>query len=308
MCREIKHKKYLDIERFTDKLAFGFSAGDDILIEEKIDGSNASFLYDEESDSIIAFSRNYQLDEENDLRGFWGWTQSLDKELVKKVIGTSKKVFGEWLVPHTVKYPEECYQKFYCFDVWDIENNKYLTQNEAMEIAEALGLTFVPVFYSGKFTSWNDIKGYVGRTALGGEEGEGIVVKNMSSLNNDEIRCVFYTKLVSDKFLEVHDVKKFKQKKEKDPDMYKLSPDMEIAAMVVTRARVEKILNKMVDDGIIPENWGRNDVGTIMKNAGRLVYEDCVKEEPEIVAKAEDFGKACSATIVRVLKKIVLDR
>ncbi|MGN1415784.1 MAG: RNA ligase family protein [Oscillospiraceae bacterium] len=308
MINEIRHKKYLDIERFTNDLAFGFSAGDDIVIEEKIDGANASFLYDEASDSIVAFSRNYQIDGENDLRGFWGWTQSLDKELVKRVIGSSKKVFGEWLVPHTVQYPEECYQKFYCFDVWDIEHNKYLTQNEAMEIAEALGLTFVPVFYSGKFTSWKTIQEYVGKTALGGAEGEGIVVKNMTSLNNDEIRGVFYTKLVSEKFLEVHDSKKYRDKSKKTPKEHKLSPDMEIAAMVVTRARVEKIINKMVDDGIIPENWGRNEVGIIMKNAGRLVYEDCLKEEPEIVAGAEDFGKACSNTIVKVLKQIVLDR
>lgn len=39
-----------------------------------------------------------------------------------------------------------------------------------------------------------------------------------------------------------------------------------------------------------------------------FLYEDCVKEKPDIVAQAEDFGKACSATIVKVLKKIVLDR
>lgn len=300
MNNTIQHKKYRDIEHFKDEMIYDFTPGDDIVIQEKIDGSNASFIYDDTSDSIIAFSRNYMLDSENSLRGFWEWTQTLDKELLKSVIGTKLKVFGEWLTKHTVSYPEDKYNRFYCFDVWDIDNNCWLSQDESMKIAELLGLTYVPVFYTGKFTKWSDINAFIGRTDLGGEEGEGIVVKNMTNSN--------YTKLVSEKFKETHSPKRRQPTEKQMQAQTQQSEDMKIAASVVTRARIEKILHKMVDDGLIPENWGRNEIGIIMKNLGKLVYEDCLKEEPDIIAQADSFGKASNKIISSELKKIMLDR
>lgn len=300
MSNTVNHKKYRDIEYFKDDMIYDFTPGDDIVIQEKIDGSNASFIYDEVCDGIIAFSRNYVLDSENTLRGFWNWTQQLDKALIKNVLGTRLKVFGEWLTKHTVAYPAERYNHFYCFDVWDTENNSWLSQNESMEIAKKLGLTYVPVFYTGKFTRWSDVKCYIGRTDLGGEEGEGIVVKNMTNFN--------YTKLVSEKFLETHAPKRRQAGEKQHEVQTQLSENMKLAQAVVTRARIEKILHKMVDDGLIPENWGRNEMSVIMQNLGKLVYDDCIKEEPESVGRIEGFGKAANKIIGSELKNIMLDR
>lgn len=300
MSNTIQHKKYRDIELFKEKMAYCFSPGDDIVIQEKVDGSNASFIYDKASDSIIAFSRNYLLDSENTLRGFWEWTQQLDKQLLRTVIGTKYKIFGEWLTKHTVVYPDDRYNHFYCFDVWDIENNCWLSQDESMAIAEKLGLTYVPVFYTGKFTKWSDINSYIGRTDLGGEEGEGIVVKNMTNSN--------YTKLVNEKFLEIHVPKRRQITEKQQETQVQMSEDMEIAKTIVTHARIEKALHKMVDDGIIPENWGRREVGPIMKNLCKRIYDDCMKEEPDIVAQAENFGKVLNKIISSELKKIMLGR
>lgn len=180
----------MNIEHFKDEMLCDFTPGDDIVIQEKIDGSNASFIYDEASDSIIAFSRNYLLDSENTLRGFWEWTQTL----------------------------------------------------------------------------------------------------------------------VSEKFRETHTPKRRHPTEKQLETQTQMSENMKLAKTVVTHARIEKILHKMVDDGIIPENWGRNEIGIIMKNLGKLVYEDCVKEEPDIVAQAESFGKASNKIISSELKKIMLDR
>lgn len=302
----IEHKKYTDIENFKDEMAWDFTAGDDIVIQEKIDGSNASFLYDSDSDSIAAFSRKNILDKENDLRGYYGWTQQLDKELVKKVIGTRYKVFGEWLVPHTVRYPKDRYEKFYCFDVWDTEERCYLKQEDSMKIADELGLAYVPVFFTGKFTRWSEINGYVGRTEMGGEEGEGIVIKNMSTLNTDR-KCTVYVKIVSEKFRETH--RRVRTPDEKQAERQKqLSEDMQLAETIVTKARVEKLIHKMADDGILPENWGKTEYSIIMKNIGKLVYEDCVKEEAETVNAIENFGKVSNKIISGLIKKIMQER
>jgi len=55
---------------------------------------------------------------------------------------------------------------------------------------------------------------------------------------------------------------------------------------IVTEARVRKIVNKLVDEGIMPEKIERKDLQIIYKNLPKRIYEDCLKEEPEIIQKA----------------------
>lgn len=57
----------------------------------------------------------------NTLRGFYEWTQTLDKELVKVTLGSNLCLFCEWLVKHTVPYPDDKYNHAYCYDVFDTE-------------------------------------------------------------------------------------------------------------------------------------------------------------------------------------------
>lgn len=96
-------------------------------------------------------------------------------------------LFGEWLCPHTVLYPEDKYQTAYFYDVWDLEEGKYLAQDKIEAMVKQLEFHYVPALYQGKFESWEQVKELVGTTALGGIQGEGIVVKNMTALNNPEV-------------------------------------------------------------------------------------------------------------------------
>ena len=108
---------------------------------------------------------------------------------IKKRIGKRSfryKLFGEWLVSHTIVYPDDRYQNAYFYDVWDTESERYLEQDKVEDIVKRLNLIYVPVFYKGEFESWKHLKQFVGRTDLGGENGEGIVVKNMSKITRDE--------------------------------------------------------------------------------------------------------------------------
>ena len=102
-------------------------------------------------------------------------------------------MFAEWLAPHTVKYPEDRYYNAYCFDVRDAETGLYLPQEQVKGIVQQLELIYVPVFYDGPFTSWEDIQALVGKTEHGGEYGEGVVIKNMTRLNDPNERFPFYT-------------------------------------------------------------------------------------------------------------------
>ena len=78
---------------------------------------------------------------------------------------------------------------------------------------------------------------------------------------------------------------------------------------IVTKGRVTKLINKMVDEGIIREDWDAHDMGTIAKNLGKEVYYDCQKEEPDIVDEiGEGFGKYASSTAMKLAREILSNR
>lgn len=302
----MEHKKFMDIERIKDNYAGGFQPGDYIIIQEKIDGANAAVRYDPETDTIIAQSRKHILSIDNNLRGFYEWTQTLDKELVKSVLGGTLIAFCEWLVPHSVPYPNEKYHHAYFYDVYDTESGCYLPQNKVKEIVAKLDLTYVPVFYEGEFISWEHCISFVGRTELGGEFGEGIVCKNQTRLNDRNTRTPLYLKIVGEKFCET---KGHKQSKTVDPEKLKSAEENRaIAETIVTRARVEKLLNKFVDEGILPADWGANEMPVIAKNLTKAVYEDCIKEEPETVSRVENFGKTANGIAMKIARDIMQER
>ena len=73
-----------------------------------------------------------------------------------------------------------------------MENQVYLPQNEVKKLVEQLGLNYVPAFYEGVFTSWDDIMSLIGKTEMGAEFGEGIVIKNMTKRKYG----IYYVKIV----------------------------------------------------------------------------------------------------------------
>lgn len=210
----------------------------------------------------------------------------------------------EWLVPHTVVYPNERYNHAYCYDVYNADTEQYLPQNQVKEIVKKLDLTYVPVFYEGDFVSWEHCMSFIGKTELGGEFGEGIVIKNQTMLNNSDTRQPFYIKIVGEKFQETH-THKHKEPKIIDPEaMQKRVEAQKLAETIVTKARVEKLLNKFVDEGILPENWSLNEMPIVAKNLNKAVYEDCVKEEPDIVKQIDNFGKVANGIAMKLAKEI----
>ena len=210
-------------------------------------------------------------------------------------------LFGEWLVSHTVVYPDDKYKNAYFYDLYNLEEQRYLNQDEVESIIHQLGLIYVPVFYKGEFQSWDHLKQFVGRTNLGGEYGEGIVIKNMTRLNDPNTRLPFYTKIVCDNFAEKKSVKKFDEEK-----LEKRAKLQDLVESIVTEGRVHKLVNKMVDDGIIPENWDEHNMSTIAKNIGKDVYYDCVKEEKDIVDQVgETFGKLANGAAMKIVRKML---
>lgn len=303
-------KKYIDIERCKKAYANKFIVGEPIVIQEKIDGSNAAVAYDVDNDVLVAFSRRQTLSEENTLNGFYNWVQSLPVDKIKEVIGDRYIIFGEWMTKHSIKYPDDVMKNFYMFDVWDKKTEQYLPFEDTRSIFSRLsecGIErFVPIFYTGAFVSWEHTLSFVGKTEMGAEPcGEGIVIKRQSKLDSKSSRDPFYVKIVSEKFSEVHKSKP----KTIDPEkMAQLEAEKAEVATVVTKRRVEKMLQKFEEDNIIPSDWGGESMKLISKNLPAAVFEDCRKEEPEVVAANKKFGKICAQLCMQYAREILEEK
>lgn len=277
-------KKYQDIVRHG-KSGTHLTIADNpfIIIQEKLDGANASFQL--EGDKVICFSRNTQLDEHNTLRGFYNWVQENinPDDLVEKAI-----YFGEWLTKHKLDYGDNA-NKFYLFDIYDEDTERYISFDLVKLQAEKLKLNLVPVFYEGKFQSLEHVQSFVGKSTLG-EFGEGIVVKNVNY--TDKHGHQQFTKVVSDVFAEKAQVKKQVIKQPVDQLQ-------EFVDSTVNKARVSKIIHKLVDEGILEEDYAIEDMGTILKNTGTRVFDDVVKEE------LDELLKMVKSKIGRMLPQIV---
>lgn len=306
-------KKYLDIERCKQKYAETFNVGEKIVIQEKIDGSNASIRYDEESGTLKAFSRRLELNSENTLNGFWDYVQSLNTIAFKEVLGSRYIVFGEWMgAKHAIKYPEDVYGKFWMFDVWDTQTEQYLPYEETRAFYGRLiacgnkekKFNFVPVFYIGKFESWEKAMELVGKTEVGAEpSGEGIVIKRQDYLDSKSSRLPFYVKIVSEQFSEVH---KSKKQKAIDPAaIAKKEANVALAATIVTQQRVQKMLYKFIEDGLLPQDWDEHNLKDISKILPNAIYRDCVKEESETVQQIEDFGKVAAKLSMSIVRDLI---
>lgn len=298
----MEQKKYTSIVRLGHKTTMGvLNEGDWIVIQEKLDGANASFRKGEDGE-ILTFSRNTPLTGEDGLGGFRKWAlETLDPDLLLPNI----VYFGEWLNPHKVKYPEYTKQ-FFLYDMFDTSTGKYLDFNRVKDAHRMLGANLIPVFYEGEYQSFEHLQSFVGKTLVGGqlgdkELGEGIVVKNTSYI--DRHGRQMFVKLVTDAFREVQ-----KQKAPKDPKIEQTQEQVFVSA-TMTEARVEKMLYKLVDEGILSEGkFEIEDMGIILRHMGGRMFDDIMKEESDMLPADHDVNqirKAIGRNVAQIVKNII---
>ena len=278
-----------------------FEVGDHIVIQEKIDGANASFTY--EDGKLVAFSRKKELDYQNTLRGFWNWVQTLNAEEYKD--DARYIFFGEMLVSHTVKYFQDAYNKFYFYDMYDKIEEKWMPQDFVKQMAEKHNLEYVHTFYDGEFISWDHVKSFLHSPGYGDSQ-EGCVIKNMTKLNNEDCRNPFYLKIVNDEFKETQKVNHIKKVLDPHHEMEKAHA-LELMQSIITENRIKKELGKMIDEKILPSEITPQDMRIVSKTLCKRVYDDCVKEEPEIIQEVGEYGgKLCNQLSMQYARHIIL--
>lgn len=289
--------QFVNIPNFDVRYIEMFDREDDIVVQEKIDGSNAHINVSD--NGFTCYGNNYILNEHNHLQGFWYWCSKNYVSIPEKYYGLD--IYGEWLVPHHCEYPASGYTDFYVFDV--MEDGKYWSQDKVEELAKECNYSYAPVLYKGKFESWKHLVSFVGKTMLGGRKGEGIVVKNQSKLNSAKEQ--FYIKIVDVEFQETN-----KSRKEiKTVDMekiLKIEEDRLYAESIVTLPRVRKIVLKLIEANELPKDPGVMEEKALIGIVKSHVIRDCMKEEKEITDKlVGKFGKYCNDILVKMIPELI---
>ena len=283
--------------------AHGFEVGDIISISEKIDGSNAAVAYDVETDALVAFSRKKELNPLNTLSGFYNFTQLLNKDQFK--LHPSWRVFGEWSQKNKIKYDDRFKNKWIVYDIYDADSEQWLEQDVVKAFCESAGLEYIHELYYGPFSNWDHCRSFLHSPSYGDIQ-EGIVIKNMSKLNNPDNRLPFYLKIVNDEFKESMKTRE----KVIDPEVEAAKEyAQQIVDSIVTENRVQKMIYKLRDEGIIPMQLQPSDMKLVAQNLPKRIYEDCVKEENElVVAAGEYFGKMCGSRTMQIARRLIVGK
>ncbi len=240
----------------------------EVTIQEKIDGANTSIWI--EGGEIKCGSRRKELTE-----GFNGFV-----DYVKSHTGINKlltenptfRLYGEWLVRHTISYRETAYKQFYLFDVF-VDDNYFMSQDMVNEVAISAGLPYPQIFAKGKLTQ-EQIKEYVGKTNIG-DVGEGVVIKNPTFVNKFGNHS--YGKMVAEKFKE--DNALIFGGNNKHSETYW---EMYIINKYATLARVQKVMYKI--QPIINERLDKQHTSRMCDTC----YNDMLTEEIWDISKKVD--------------------
>lgn len=270
-------KKYQHLERFGTTEVAQIELGE-CFIFPKIDGTNASiWLHNGE---IQAGSRTRHLTLESDNAGFYAWVLSQKNILEYLNENPNHRLFGEWLVPHSLKtYRQEAWRRFYVFDITTDrkeieltheadEQFNYIHYNEYQPLLEKHGIDYVPPIAVIRNSNYEQLINQLMKNDFlienGKGYGEGIVLKNYDFKNKYGRKT--WAKIVTSEFKEQHSKVMGKSTIEG-----KKMVEEEIAEKYVTKAFCDKEFSKIESiDG-----WNSKMIPRLLNT----IYYEIVKEE-----------------------------
>lgn len=178
--------RYLSLKRYGNVEVENINIGT-VHVFPKLDGTNASVWI--EGEELKAGSRNRELSLDNDNAGFLANLRSSAKSGIHSLLlyNSHLRLFGEWLVPHTVKdYSDSSWRKFYVFDVYDEQDERYLTYDEYKPLMDEYEIDYIPcqkVIINGDYDDFVFQAQLADYCMPAGKAGEGVVLKNYEYIN-----------------------------------------------------------------------------------------------------------------------------
>jgi len=233
-----------------------------------------------EDGKINAGSRNRHLSLESDNAGFLVWAQQQYNLLCYFKENHTHRLFGEWLVPHSLKtYKENAWKRFYVFDVAIDKDEseilhegddtlRYIHYDDYRAGLEKYHIDYIPpickIFNSNYDQLIHQLEKNVFLIEDGKGCGEGIVLKNYG-FRNKYNRNVF-AKIITSEFKEKH-AKTMGVSELRGARMI----EEEIAEKFVTKALCEKVYSKIENES----GWNSKMIPRLLNT----VFYDLVKED-----------------------------
>ena len=204
----MEFRKYQHIERFGTTEVENIEVGKCYLFP-KIDGTNSQ-VYLNDNGEVCAGSRNRVLSLDNDNGGFLAHIIQQDNIRRFLVENPTLRLYGEWLIPHSLRtYRDECWRKFYVFDVVEElggDEFRYLPYEEYQELCERYAIDYLPPVAIINNPSYDNLLAVLQRNVFlikdGCGVGEGIVIKRYNYKN--KYGRTTWAKIVTSEFKEKH--------------------------------------------------------------------------------------------------------
>lgn len=285
-------KQYPKIHRLGAEENDSILIGEKVYITEKIDGANTQIWVRE--DGTLGMGSRTQDVTHGEFNGF--------TKYVREHLGINSllkdnplwRLYGEWLVRHSLQYNETAYKQWYLFDI-EVSEDERLSIEKVVEVAKQYGIKHAELFCVLSNPSVEDISKFVGKSVLG-PDGEGVVIKNFDFVN--KFGSLEYAKVVTQKFKEENALTFGGNNKHSETYW-----EQWCVNKYVTLERVQKIMNKI--QPLVEHRLGVEDTSRII----HTVYHDYITEEIwEIQKKVPELNfKSLSQLSTRKAAKVYHD-
>lgn len=251
----------------------------DVLIEEKVDGSQFSFgrfPWSENAGNIKCKSKGCDINPAFPEKMF-----ALGVDYVRQIGESLHEGWtyrGEFLAKpkhNALVYDRVPKNNIILFDI-NPGQEAYLSYEEKVEEANRLGLEVVPRLHAGRISSPDSIIGLLDtKSILGGQKIEGFVVKNYARFGID--KKAMMGKFVSEAFKEVHN----KEWKSSNPGALGIIELM--IGKYKTPARWDKAIIHMREGGKL--DGSPKDIGFLIQAIQEDIEKECIDEIKEDLFK-----------------------
>lgn len=244
---------------------------DEVLVEEKVDGSQ--FTFGKRGDAVYFRSRGANIYPET--------TDKLFKAAVDYITSVKELLVEGWTyrgeVLHSVRHNTLTYGRVpkhnvVIFDIETDNGQNFLSPEGKLLEAMKLDLEVVPAFFKGRVSDAKGLSSLLETESfLGGCKIEGIVIKNYSQFGKD--KKVLMGKWVREEFKEIH------QGAWKAANLERGDVIEAMIQVYRNEKRWEKAIQHLRDSGQL-EN-APQDIGKLIREAQKDIVEECAAEIKE---------------------------
>lgn len=245
----MKFKKYMHVEKLGNSEVENILNGT-VYLFYKIDGTNGGIYLADDGQSLRFSSRNRELSLDKDNANFMQMMLE-DKEQYNELLTLLQEhptyiIYGEWLVPHTLKtYKEDAWKHFYVFDVYDMETEKYLSYDVYKALLDNYShIKYIPLFRKLENPTQEQLVSLLDETGdwlVTSGLSEGIVIKNYD-FSNHYGRTVWAKLLTEDFRSKKHDTRSGnKEMKQSDNALeYQISKLLTVEHILKEKSKIEE--------------------------------------------------------------------